>query len=113
MLSNNDITYYSKSLDSVTKLEIWTKTIFEDVWEYGRKSSNVNVGYESSNAIDVRIPIEKVDDINLFKIGDIIAIGEQGDIEKQSDLVGTEFYNVTSISINNFGNNPHIHLGGR
>ena len=49
----------------------------------------------------------------IFSIGDIIVIGHQDDIERQSDLQGKEFYNVTSVNINNFGNNPHIHLGGK
>lgn len=49
----------------------------------------------------------------IFSIGDIIAIGHQDDIQKQSDLQGKEFYNVTTVNINNFGNNPHIHLGGK
>ena len=50
---------------------------------------------------------------NFFKVGDIISIGENADIEKQSDLNNIEYYNVTSININDFGNNPHIHLGGK
>lgn len=50
---------------------------------------------------------------NFFKIGDLIAIGEQSEIEKQSDLNQSEYYNITSININDFGNNPHIHLGGK
>ena len=113
MITNNSITYYHKTLNNNTKLEEWGKTIFEDVWVFGGKGSNINVGYENANDVNVRIPMEYVDDTSLFHIGDIVAIGKQEDIEKQSDLKGKEFYNVTSININNFGNNPHVHIGGR
>ena len=44
--------------------------------------------------------------------GDIICKGNvQNEITKQSDL--EESYNITSININNIGNEPHIHLGGK
>jgi len=113
MITNNDITYYSKRLDETTRLEVWDRYIFKDIWEFGRHSSTENAGFSNSNAIDVRIPMSKVQDKNLFKIGDIIAIGKQKRIEKQSDLNGIEFYAVTSVTVNDFGNSPHIHLGGR
>lgn len=48
-----------------------------------------------------------------FKIGDIIAVGIQKEITKQSDLNEEEYYNITSININDFGHNPHVHLGGK
>ena len=46
------------------------------------------------------------------KYGDIICKGDiETDITKQSDL--EESYNITSIITSNFGNEPHIHLGGK
>ena len=54
-----------------------------------------------------------VKDKDIFTIGDIISIGINPPIERQTDLLYTEFYNVTSININDFGDNPHIHLGGK
>lgn len=112
MLTNKSITYYKKGLDN-NKLDTWTKYVFEKVWSFGGKGSSRNKGYENANDIDVRIPLEEVEDTTIFSIGDIIAIGIQNDITKQSDLKGKEFYNVTSITINDFGNNQHIHLGGK
>jgi len=45
-----------------------------------------------------------------LKYGDIICKGNiETDITKQSDL--EESYNITSITKNDFGNEPHIHLG--
>lgn len=113
MITNNKITYYHKVSNNTTKLEEWSKVLFDDVWVFGGKGSNINKGYENANDVNVRIPMEYVQDKTIFKIGDIIAIGEQENISKQSELNGKEFYNVTSININESGNNPHIHLGGR
>lgn len=112
MITNNSITYYHKELNN-NKIYTWGKTIFESVWVFGGKGSSINKGYENANDVNVRIPMDIVEDTSIFKVGDIIAIGIQGNIEKQSDLNGKEFYNVTSVNINNFGNNPHIHLGGK
>ena len=112
MITNTSITYFKKGLDE-NKLTKWTRYVFDKVWAFGGKGSSINKGYENANDINVRIPIEYVDDKSIFNIGDIIAIGIQPDIQKQSDLNGTEFYNVTSITINEYGNNPHVHLGGK
>ena len=112
MITNNSITYYHKVLDE-RRLEKWIKYVFEKVWAFGGKGSSINAGYQNANDINVRIPIEEAKNHGYFNIGDIIAIGIQPDIAKQSDLNGVEYYNVTSVNINNFGNNPHIHLGGK
>ena len=113
MLNNNTITYYHKTLNDTTRLEEYTKTIFEGVWTFASNGIVNNKGYTDSNYINVRIPLEKIEDTSIFSIGDIIAIGIQDDITMQKDLTGIEHYNVTSITKNNFGNNPHIHLGGK
>ena len=112
MLSNNDITYYHKGMDK-DRLTTWTKYGFTDVWVFGGKGSSINVGYENANDVNVRISMDKVSDATIFAIGDIICIGTQENITKQSDLEGKEYYNVTSININNFGSTPHVHLGGK
>lgn len=112
MITNEIVTYYKKELDD-NKLDIWKKYIFKKAWVFGGKDITINTGYENNNKVSVRIPMEIVNDKKIFNVGDIIAIGEQNNIEKQSDLKDVEFYNVTSIRINNFGNNPHIHLEGK
>lgn len=113
MITNKSITYYHKTLDDNTKIEQWSRTIFTSAWVYETISANVDKGYDNSNKVGIRIPMKFVKNINIFSIGDIVAIGIQNDITKQNDLAGKEFYNITSININNFGNNPHIHLKGR
>ena len=113
MITNNKITYYHKVLNDETKLEEWQRHFFNDVWVFNTNGSNVNAGLEKNNIVEVRIPFKYVKNIDIFHIGDIIAIGKLEDINRQSDLEGKEFYNITSININDFGNNPHVHLGGQ
>lgn len=113
MITNNTITYYKKELDEGTRLPIWTRYVFSPVWVFGGKGSSINKGYKNANNVDVRIPMEQVEDESIFDLEDIILVGEFGDITKQSDLEGKEFYNVTSITINEYGLNPHVHLGGK
>ena len=133
MITNKTITYYKKELDE-NKLPVWIPIVFDKVWIFGGKGSSINKGYENANDVDVRIPMEYIDDVSIFKIGDLIAIGTpefdlypdnalrikqdlilaiQDNIIKQSQLNGYYFYNITSININDFGNNPHVHLGGK
>lgn len=113
MLNNCSIlTYYHKTLDN-NRLEKWNRYQFNDVWEFGAIGSKIYNGYTKSDKIDVRIPLSKVKDKKIFALGDIICIDDSEDISTQSDLDGKEFYNVTSIKVNDFGSMPHIHLGGQ
>lgn len=112
MISNNDITIYHKILDE-HKLDQWVTYNFDNVWKFGGKGASLLKGYENANDVDVRIPMDMVDDTSIFNIGDIIAVGHLDNIEYQSDLEGKEFYNITTININNFGSQPHVHLGGK
>ena len=112
MITNKEITIYHKGLDETTKLETWTKEYISSAWVFATKIAKTDKGYSNSNKVEVRIPMPFVIDTSLYKIGDIIALGKQEDITKQSDLVGKEFWNITSININDFGTRPHIHLKG-
>lgn len=113
MITNKSITYYHKELNPNTRLEEYKKYVFDKTWVFGGKGSSINKGYENANDVDIRIPMEFIQNKNIFQIEDIVAIGIQPNITKQSDLQGKEFYNITSININDFGNNPHVHLGGK
>ena len=112
MITNGSITYFHKTLDE-NKLPVWNRYVFENVWHFEGKGSSINKGYENANDVNIRIPMEYVKDKSIFVIGDIISIGINPPISKQTDLLYTEFYNVTSITINEYGNNPHVHLGGK
>lgn len=115
MITNASLTHYHKTIDDETRLEKWIRYNYDNVWWFGGKGSSINKGYENANDVDVRIPYDKNDiDISNLAIGDIIIKGIlDTDITTQQDLKNYEVYNITSINDNNFGNNPHIHLGGK
>lgn len=116
MITNSSMTLYHKILDQETRLYKWIKYNISKVWWFGGKGSNTQKGYEIANDVQVRIPYDVNNNINIeqFSIGDIICKGTiNKDIESQDDLEGLEYYNITSINNNNFGNNQHIHLGGK
>ena len=115
MITNASLTHYHKTLDETTRLEKWIRYNYDNVWWFGGKGSSINKGYENANDVDVRIPYDKNDiDISNLAIGDIIIKGTIDiDITTQQDLKNYEVYNITSINDNNFGINPHIHLGGK
>lgn len=115
MVSNSNVTIYHKNgLDVSTHLEQWQRFNYNNVWFFGGKGASINKGYDNANDVEVRIPYNNDLDASNFSIGDIIVKGTLTlDIQTQNDLRNYEIYNITSIKDNNFGNNPHIHIGGK
>lgn len=116
MICNSKLTVYHMSgLDVSTNLEIWTRYNYDNVWFFGGKGAGINKGYAEANDVQIRIPYDSNSlDITNFSLGDILVQGElNNDIETQQDLDAYETYNITSINNNNFGNNQHIHIGGK
>lgn len=117
MITNSSVTIYHKSgLDPATHFEVWTRHNYDKVWFFGGKGAGINKGYDNANDVQVRIPYDQNDGLNIndFAIGDILVQGTlETDIETQNDLSAYQIYNITSINNNNFGNNQHIHLGGK
>ena len=114
MITNSSLTIYHKVLDEETRLEKWIRYNYSKVWFFGGKGASINKGYNNANDVDIRIPYNMELDINNFAIGDIIVKGElHQEIATQQDIINCEVYNITSINDNNFGNNPHIHIGGK
>lgn len=114
MITNSEVTIYHKTV--VDRKDKWIRYNYENAWMFGGKGSGINKGYENANDVNVRIPYETNENLNIsnFSIGDIVCRGNiQKDITSQSELNGIEFYNITSITNNTFGNSPHIHLGGK
>ena len=114
MKTNASLTHYHKTIDDDIRLEKWVRYNYDNVWFFGGKGSGINKGYENANDCDIRIWYEKNDNLNIanFSIGDIVIKGTlDTDITTQQDLNSYEVYNITSINDNNFGINPHIHLG--
>ena len=113
MITNTDITVYHKGIDNTTRLETWTRFYYPDAWVFDVKGSVVRDGYQYNNRIEVRIPYETNENLDIanFEIGDIVCNGNlQIDVETQADVPNA--YNITSKKDNRYGNNPHIHLGG-
>lgn len=116
MICNSAVTIYHKGFNEETRLEVWQRYVYNNVWFYGGKGSGINRGYENANDFDCRIPYDKNENLNInnFAIGDIVVNQVLNiDIETQQDLSEYEIYNIRSINNNNFGNNQHIHIGGK
>ena len=114
MITNSSLTIYHKDgLDVSTHLEKWTRYNYDKVWYFGGKGASINKGYDNANDVEIRIPYGNLD-ITKFALGDIIVKGTLDfDINTQKDLKNYDIYNITSIKNNTFGNNPHIHIGGK
>ena len=117
MITNSSLTvYHNEGLDIATHFEKWARYNYDNVWFFGGKGAGINKGYEDANDVQIRIPYSKNEGLNIgnFSIGDIVVQGKlETDITTQQDLSNYEIYNITSINNNNFGNNQHIHLGGK
>ena len=116
MLCNSKLTVYHMSgLDVATHFEKWTRYNYDNVWFYGGKGAGINKGFENANDVEIRIPYDTNDiDITNFAIGDIIVEGHLTfDINTQKDLANYFIYKITSINDNKFGNNQHVHIGGK
>jgi len=115
MICNKQVTIYHKGFDATTRLETWTRYNYDKAWFFGGKGAGINKGYDNANDVEIRLPYDSNSlNINNFAIGDIIVEGKiTTDIETQQDLSNYLTYNITSINNNNFGNNQHIHLGGK
>ena len=115
MITNASLTIYHKEYNEATRLEKWKRYNYDKVWFFGGKSAGINKGYDNANNVDVRIPYD-INTINIenIKIGDILVKGALiEDITTQQDLSNYDVFNITSINDNNFGNNPHIRIGGK
>lgn len=116
MLTNKKLTIYHLDGLDTNHLEKWVRYNYDNVWFFGGKGAGINKGYDNANDVEVRIPYNTNEnlDITKFSIGDIIVEGKlTTDITTQQDLKSYLTYNITSINNNDFGNNKHIHLGGK
>ena len=116
MLTNSSLTVYHKYYDDTERLEKWKRFNYVNVWWFGGKGAGINKGYENANDVQIRIPYDMNRNLNFedFSIGDILVKGKiDKDIIVQQDLKQESIYNITSLNNNTFGNNPHIHIGGK
>lgn len=116
MICNSSLTVYHYEYDELNRINKWKRFNYENVWWFGGKGASLNKGFDNANDIEIRIPYNQNDDLNInnFKVGDILIQGTlEQDITTQQDLDQHEIYNITSLNNNNFGMNPHIHIGGK
>lgn len=113
MLVNSSLTVYHKVSDNHDYK--WVRYNYDNIWWFGGKGSSLNKGYENANDVQIRIPYDlnpKLD-YNNFGIGDILVKGTiKTDITSESDIE-SEYYNITYLNNNIFGNNQHIHISGK
>ena len=113
MLVNSSLTVYHKVSDNHDYK--WVRYNYDNIWWFGGKGASLNKGYENANDVQIRIPYDlnpKLD-YNNFGIGDILVKGTiKADITSESDIE-SEYYNITSLNNNTFGNNQHIHISGK
>ena len=112
MLVNSSLTVYHKVVKN--REDTWEKHFYKNIWWFGGKGASLNKGYENANDVQIRIPYDLNSslDYNNFGIGDILVQGEHKDITSEEDIQG-EYYNITSLNNNTFGNNKHIHVSGK
>ena len=115
MICNNKVTIYHLSGLDNNHNEVWTRYNYDNVWFFGGKGAGINKGFENANDVDVRIPYDSNNvDITNLSLGDIIVEGHLTlDINTQKDLSNYFIYKITSLNNNKFGNNQHIHIGGK
>lgn len=113
MLVNSSLTVYHKIEDNHDYK--WVRYNYDKIWWFGGKGASLNKGYENANDVQIRIPYDLNPSLNYnnFGIGDILVQGTlESDITSEEDIQD-EYYNITSLNNNVFGNNKHIHIGGK
>ena len=113
MLVNSSLTVYHKAEENHGYK--WVRYNYDKIWWFGGKGASLNKGYENANDVQIRIPYDLNPKLNYnnFGIGDILIQGTlESDINSESDVQG-EYYNITSLNNNVFGNSKHIHIGGK
>ena len=118
MICNSSLTIYHKGFDNENKVEIWERFNYDNTWFFGGEGAGINKGYDNANDVNVRLPYDKNNELDItnFAIGDVIVQGTLNiDIDDPSELLNQGYltYTITSIVNNTFGNNPHIHIGGK
>lgn len=110
MITNASITLYHKVKGRIQTFERYN---FANVWCFGGHGTALNKGLTDMNDLSVRIPYAQNDiDTSKISLGDLIVIGTlETDITAESDL--TDYYILTSINDNQFGDTPHLHLGAK
>ena len=110
MITNTDITIYSRVCDPLTRLDKWKKIYVSAAWWYKNEKASITTdGLKSADVYTVRIPDTSIE----LKKDDYIVKGNSPvEMQTVKDLSGIEFAKITSVNRNLFGGNPHIKVVG-
>lgn len=110
MLTNTDVTIYSREYDPSSRLDKWKRTYVSEAWWFKEEKSSVTTdGLKSADVYTVRVPGTKV----RVKKDDYIVKGNcRIDMQTVKDLDGCENMRVTSVNYNAFGDTPHVKVVG-
>ena len=110
MITNTDITVFSRVYDSKTRTDKWTRVYVPEVWWFKSEQSSITAeGRKNQDVITIRIP----DTSASAKKDDYIVKGACNiNMQTVKDLDGFEKVRVTSANYNTFGGNPHIKVEG-
>lgn len=108
MITNAIISIYHKTGG---RKETYTKYQYKG-WQHSTNAINISNGESNSNTLTARIPYEGNENLDKISVGDLLVLGaDSPDIEHASDL--SDYRIITSITDNQIGDNPHIHLGAK
>lgn len=70
MRTNSQMTLYHYEYNPITRLNYWTRKLYNNVLFQGGKGAGINKGYKDANDVNVRIPYNSNEnaDINDFAI---------------------------------------------
>lgn len=111
MITNTDVTLYRCVYDASARFDRWEREYIPKAWWFKAESSSVDAeGLHRADSIVVRIP-----DISVqIKKEDMLVKGECDiEVTRPSDLDGVESIKVMAVNYNDFGNTPHIKVGGQ
>lgn len=110
MLTNTDITIYSRKYDSAADHDKWNREYVPEAWWFKKEQSAITTdGRKNQDVITIRIP-----DITVQVKKDDYIVKGMCDVAMDTvkDLNGLEAVRVTSANYNAFGGNPHIKVVG-
>lgn len=117
MRVNTSMTLYHKIRDVKSKTYKWERHLISYVNWQEERIATTSEGYDNANSLLVFVPKLQNNLNNIkFDIGDIVVKGiVYRNIEKQEDLKGHVFYNLTSVIDNDQGTSQiqHIELVGK
>ena len=96
MLTNTDVTLYSRKYNPSTRLDEWERIYIPEVWWYKNEKSQITTdGLKQADTCTVRIPYTNIE----IKKDDYLVKGDcEVDMQKIKDLDGLDKTRITSAN---------------